>query len=138
MPVESADMTPIATQAADFLYWAFILVFLVNLTQRRHQEKAQKKRLATLYLGIAGFALFIIAQSIESFGGKDWMLIPGALAVFAVVYVTRDHSWPFIFRCPKTGRRLTTTEILYDDNPCEEKAVDSSTDEPPATDQEPD
>jgi len=114
-------MTPIATYAADALYWVFIGIFVVNLTQRRYQEAARRKRFATLYLGIAGFALFLVAQTIEVIPGRDWMLVPGFGAVFGIVYYYRQHTWPFIIRCPGEKKLLTWHKILYEDDPCSEE-----------------
>ncbi len=126
-------MTPIATRAADTLYWAFIVVFIVNLTQRRYQESARRKRFATLYLGIAGFALFLIAQAIEVLQGRDWMLIPGFLLVIGLVYYYREHTWPFMLRCPGRKKLLTWHQILYEDSPCESDGLSGQSGEPGET-----
>ena len=111
-----AAYPPIAAWVADTFYWVFIAILVVNLTQRRHQSKAEKKRFATLYLGLATFVFFILAQTIVRFGGRDWMLIPSAAFIAAAVYVLREHTFPFRLRSPVDGRRLTFQEILYDDN----------------------
>ncbi len=113
---EAAVYSPIAVWVADTFYWVFIAVLVVNLTQRRHQSKAEKKRFATLYLGLAVFVFFILAQLIVRFGGSDWMLIPSVLLIVATVYVLREHTFPFRLYSPVDGRRLTFQEILYDDN----------------------
>ena len=113
---EAAAYPPIAAWVADTFYWVFIAVLVVNLTQRRHQSKAEKKRFATLYLGLAVFVFFILAQMIVRFGGADWMLVPAAVLVLATVYALREHTFPFRLYSPVDGRRLTFQEILYDDN----------------------
>lgn len=111
-------MTPISTYLADTLYWGFIIILLINMTQRKYQDRVHKKRLATLLLGISVFLMFLVAQSIETYSGSDWMLIPGFGLILVVLYVYREHTWPFTIRCPQDGKKLTFHEILYDDDPC--------------------
>lgn len=113
---EAGASLTIATWVADTFYWVFIAILVVNLTQRRHQSKAEKKRFATLYLGLAVFVFFILAQMIVRFGGRDWMVIPSAVFILATVYILREHTFPFRLRSPVDGRRLTLQEILYDDD----------------------
>lgn len=114
--IDAAVYPVVSAWIADTFYWVFIAILVVNLTQRRHQHKAEKKRFATLYLGLATFVFFILAQTILGFGGRDWMLIPSAGLIIAAVYALREHTFPFRIRSPQDGRRLTLQEILYDDN----------------------
>lgn len=108
--------TTIAGYLSDGLYWAFLAMLLLNILQRKHQQKAQRKRFATLYLALGVFGLLIVTQLILIYGGADWMLVPGFAAVGAVVYQYREHTFPFRLHSPVDGRRLTWDEILYDDN----------------------
>ena len=114
MPVgiDSSAAVPIATWASEALYWIFIALLILNLVQRRHQKRGEKKRFATLFLALGMFAFLLVAQGIVSFGGQDWMLLPGAAAILAVLYRYRSKTWPFRLHSPKDGRRLTWDEIL--------------------------
>ena len=109
-------MTAIAAWLTEKFYWLFLAILVLNLTQRRHQKRAEKKRFATLYLAVAALLFYAFVHSIVRFGGRDWMLLPGALATVAILYVLREHTFPFRLRSPVDGRRLTMQEILYDDN----------------------
>ena len=106
---------PVASWIGDKLYWIFLAMMFINLLQRKHQEKAPKKRMATLFLGIAVFALLLVAQTINHFGGHDWMFYGAVVAFFVVIYRYRDRFFPFRFRSPVDGRTLTFQEIMFDD-----------------------
>lgn len=108
--------TPIAAWLSDTSYWAFLGIFLINITQRRHQKHCPKKRYATLYVGLGAFVVFLISQGIVIYRGADWMLVPGIAAVAGTLYYYRAHTWPFRFNSPSDGRRLSFKEFMYDDN----------------------
>ncbi|HKK48530.1 MAG TPA: hypothetical protein VJ932_05505 [Alkalispirochaeta sp.] len=108
--------TTVAEYLTDILYWTFLAMLLMNILQRKHQKKAERKRFATLYLALGVFALLIVSQFIVIYDGADWMLLPGFAAVIAVLYRYRTHTFPFRLRSPADGRKLTWDEILYDDN----------------------
>lgn len=108
--------TTLAGHLSDGLYWAFLAMLLLNILQRKHQKKAQRKRFATLYLSLGVFGLLVVSQLIVIYDGADWMLFPGFAVVAAVVYRYRSYTFPFRLRSPMDGRRLTWEEILYDDN----------------------
>jgi ABC-type xylose transport system permease subunit len=107
----------IAPLVADATYWIFLALLILNLLQRRHQQTARRKRLATLYLALAMFALFVVAQAVETYGGADWYVPAAAALIAAAVYYFRDHTWPFsVYAQDGSGRRLSWNEILYDDS----------------------
>lgn len=108
--------TTLAGHLSDGLYWGFLAMLLLNILQRKHQKKAQRKRFATLYLSLGVFGLLLVSQAIVIYEGADWMLVPGFAVVVAVVYRYRNYTFPFRLRSPVDGRRLTWEEILYDDN----------------------
>lgn len=128
--METVGATPIASWLGRGLYWVFLGIMVLNLTQRKYQERVHRKRFATLFIGLMVFALYIGAKSIEVYSGRDWMLLPVIAAMFAIGYRFQDRVWPFRFRCPDTGRRLEMNEILYDDDPCREKTADDTTSAP--------
>jgi len=116
--------TTLAEYLTDVLYWTFLAMLLLNILQRKHQQKAHHKRFATLYLALGVFALLMVSQLILIYGGADWMLLPGFGAVAAVLYHYRSKTFPFRLRSPADGRRLTWDEILYDDNHGDDDAAD--------------
>ena len=90
--------------------------------QRKHQNKAERKRFATLYLGVAAFGIYIAGLTFVEYGLSDLFLIPVLAIIGTVLYVYREHTFPFRLRCRETGERLTWEEILYDDSNLSEKA----------------
>lgn len=105
-----------AMWVAENFFWVFIGILFLNMLQRRHQEEAEKKRFATLYLGIAAFAFYVAGLVIVELNLTDLLLIPSALLILGVVYYYREHTWPFRLHCRETGERLTWNEIIYDDS----------------------
>tara|TARA_B100000614_G_scaffold259352_1_gene283783 strand:+ start:889 stop:1293 length:405 start_codon:yes stop_codon:yes gene_type:complete len=113
---EANAAAPVAAYLARALYWVFLGILFVNVVQRRHQKKAERKRFATLYIALGVFVIFILSQGIVTYGGADWMLAPAFIVVAAVLYRFRDHTFPFRLTSPVDGRRLTWDEIMFDDN----------------------
>jgi hypothetical protein len=89
---------------------------LLNFMQRKHGERARKKRIATLYLAIAAFAIQIYAGVIIQVGLSDPWLVPGIAVVVGVVAFFHRHTFPFRLRCAVSGERLDFETILYRDS----------------------
>mgnify|MGYP006304608603 FL=1 len=106
----------VATWIAENFFWVFLGVFFINLLQKRRQQRAVKKRFATLYLGIGVFGIYVSGLSIVEFGLSDLWLIPAVAIIVGVLYRYREHTFPFTLYCQETGKRLTWNEILYDDS----------------------
>lgn len=130
---------PVALWFGERIYWVFLGVMILNIIQRKHHQRAQKKRMATLIVGLALFGLLVITQSINQFGGSDWMFYLAVAAFVFGLYVYRDKAFPFRFRSPVDGRWLQFSEIFFDDNhgdgdvvsvqhPAAEDATDETTD----------
>mgnify|MGYP006290860989 CR=1 FL=1 len=113
--MEPTNTAPVAFWFGERVYWIFLGLMFLNLLQRRHQARVRKKRMATLLLGIALFALLVAAQSIHYFGGSDWMFYLAVAGFAAVVYAYRDKMLPFRLRSPVDGRLHTFHEIVFDD-----------------------
>ncbi len=121
--------TPIAEQVGQIFYWTFLGVILLNVVQRRHQNTGGNKRMATLYIALGVFVVFLTSQAILIYGGRDWMLVPATILVVAVLYYYREKTFPFRWRSPLDGRRLTWDEILYhDDHGDSDRAEDAKED----------
>jgi 8-oxo-dGTP diphosphatase len=109
-------MQQIVTWVADNGFWIFIGILLVNLLQRRYQETAQKKRFATLYLGIAAFVVYTSAQLLVTYELSPYYFVPILLLILGVVYYYRDHTFPFRLRCARSGKILNLETILFRDS----------------------
>ncbi|MFW5786210.1 MAG: hypothetical protein ACOCYC_03115 [bacterium] len=109
-------MTQVTEFVANEFYWVFLGILLLNVFQRRHHQTAVKKRFATLYLGGAAFAVFLIANSVVQYGLPNYGLIVGVVAVITVLYIFRRHTFPFTLRCRRSGRRLDLHTILFRDS----------------------
>ena len=106
----------ISTWISENFFWVFIAILFINILQRKHHAKAERKRFATLYLGIAAFGVYVAGMSIVEFDLTDIVLRPVVAAIGAILFFFREHTWPFRLTCRETGRRLTWDEILYDDS----------------------
>ena len=108
-------------QAGDFLhsitlffskniFYLLLAVMALNMFQRRYQPYAQKKRMATLYLGIL----------IVNFKLPEALILPLAAGVILLGYVKREHVLPFRLNCRQCGRRMSSKRVLFfDDNTCD-------------------
>ena len=101
-----------------YFYWVFLAILILNMTQRKHQKTAQKKRMATLYLAIAALVIYAGAELCRQYALGDGVMVAVILAVVAAVAVLRNHTFPFTLTCQCTGRRLDWNTILYRDDNC--------------------
>ncbi len=112
---EAINTAPIATWVGEHFYWVMIGILILNLTQRKYQKQAQKKRFATLYLAIATFVLYSAAMLVLNYGGSDFMFLIAAAAVLIAIVILKDQVFPFRLRSRVDGRWLNFQEIFYDD-----------------------
>lgn len=109
-------MQAIVSFVAENFFWVFIAVLFVNLLQRRHQAEAQRKRFATLYLAIALFLIYTAAQTVVTYDVSAYYFVLAVVAVVAVLYRYRAHTFPFRLRCRRTGKILNMETILFRDS----------------------
>lgn len=107
---------------AENFFWVFVAILFLNMLQRRGQKRAEKKRFATLYLGLGAFAFYVAGLIILELGLTDLLLIPSGLLILGVLYYYRDQTFPFRLHCRETGERLSWEEIIYDDSNLSAKA----------------
>ena len=113
-------MHPITLLLKKNLYWVLLAVLALNLFQRRYQRLSEKKRFATLYLGMLVLAWMVLVILIVAFGWPEWLLIPFTLAPAVIGVAFRRHTFPFRFRCTRCGTQLEAKRILFfDSNACE-------------------
>jgi len=118
-------------QAGDFLhsitlflaknvFYLLLAVLALNMFQRRYQQHAQKKRMATLYLGILILVFMVGTILIVNFNLPDLLIFPLAAAVLLLGYVKREHVLPFRLNCRRCGQRMSSKRILFSDaNTCD-------------------
>ena len=66
---------------ANNIFYLLLAVMALNMFQRRYQQHAQKKRMATLYLGILILAFMVGTILIVNFNLPDLLIFPLAAAV---------------------------------------------------------
>jgi hypothetical protein len=118
-------------QAGDFLhsitlffskniFYLLLAVLALNMFQRRYQQYAQKKRMATLYLGILILVFMVGTILVVSFKLPEALILPLAAGVILLGYVKREHVLPFRLNCRQCGRRMSSKRVLFfDDNTCD-------------------
>lgn len=111
----TVNNTAITAWITERVYWVFLGMMLLNVLQRRHQKQAQKKRVATLIIGITLFGILVVGQVIIQFGGADWMFYFAIVAAIGGIYYYREKAFPFRFRSPRDGRWHSFQEVLFDD-----------------------
>lgn len=125
----STDMQALVAFVAENFFWVFIAILLVNVLQRRHQATAEKKRFATLYLGIAAFFFYTSAQALVMYELSPYYFVPVAALIVGVVYHYREHTFPFRLHCARSGKLLNLETILFRDSNI---LPESENGEPPA------
>ncbi len=102
-----------------FLYYPVVLIFALNLLQRRHVREGASKRLATLYIGIGLLALWGYTFLSNLLALDDLYLIPVIIVIIGVCIFFRGHVFPFRLFCERCGKLLRLREFLYvDSNRC--------------------
>jgi 8-oxo-dGTP diphosphatase len=96
-----------------------ILVLLFNMSQRKHLEKGERKRYASLLFAVVIFTGFVGVITIRRFAlpAATLAAVAGIMALLFVLLRARI----FIFRlsCPSCGASFSLKQILYvDDPPC--------------------
>jgi len=105
---------------AEKILYLLMAVLLVNIIQRRYHKHAQKKRLATLYIGILILAFMVGTVLIVYFELPDILVIPLAALATVVGYRYRSKVFPFRLKCSNCGKSLSGKRILFfDSNACE-------------------
>lgn len=102
------------------IFYLLLAVLAVNMFQRRYQEYAQKKRMATLYLGMLILVFMVGTILIVNFQLHDLLIVPLAAGVLLLGYVKREHVLPFRLNCRQCGQRMSGKRILFfDANTCD-------------------
>jgi len=104
-------------QTLSYLYYLMLAILIFNLTQRKHQARAEKKRFASLYL--AGGVLILMAGGIVvvQLNLENIFYLLPVLIVSLYLYLLRDKIFIFSLRCADCGARYSWQQILYRDKP---------------------
>jgi len=101
------------------MYWVIIAVLALNLFQRKHQPRSNKKRSATLIIAVLVLLLDILFVLIINFELPQWLAFPALLIPIAVGYRFRSRILLFRRKCASCDAKLSFNDILYhDDNLC--------------------
>jgi hypothetical protein len=101
------------------LIWSLMGVLVFNLTQRRHLEHGERKRIATLVIAGAILLLLITTIFIREFSLSPYIFLGAVAVVGSGLYYKRD-LFPYTRYCVSCKNRLPLKRILYyDSNLCE-------------------
>ena len=119
--MQSTDILhTVTTFVARNSLYLMLAVLVVNMLQRRHQQHARNKRLATLYIASLILALMVGTALIITFELPDILFLPLLAALILIGYRFRSKVFPFQLNCRSCGERLTGNRILFhDSNTCE-------------------
>jgi len=103
------------------MLWVIIAILALNLFQRKHQQRSQKKRVATITIASLVLLLNILFVVILQFKLPQWLAFPALLVPIAVGYLLRKRIAIFKRKCASCGTKLDMNSMLYfDDNLCPE------------------
>ncbi len=101
------------------LYYPVVLIFLLNLFQRRHMEEGRGKRFAIFYIGLLFLAFWGCTFFFIRFRIPDGFLILLVAASMVLIIIKRRIFFPFRFKCAGCGQKLKIKEFLFvDSNLC--------------------
>jgi hypothetical protein len=113
-------MHPIVLFLQKNLFYLLLAVLGLNLFQRRYQKYSEKKRFATLYLGMLVLIWMILVIIMVYFRLPDLLLVPFTAAVAVTGFLFRRHIFPFRLRCVQCRQPLSSKRIFFfDSNACE-------------------
>ena len=104
-----------STLVSQYLYWFFLGLVMVYLTQRPHREHGRAKQTAVSYYLYGTLFLYFISITVVEFNAGDIFFYLGLGFVLALFWYFRKSTFPFSLRCKKSGRFLDMKTFLYDD-----------------------
>ena len=121
MMLEADFLHSVNTFIAERILYLLLAVLALNMLQRRYQKHAQKKRFATLYIGILILVFMVGTVLIVYFDLPDILVVPLLAALVLIGYRYRRQVFPFRLNCRLCGQRLSGKRILFfDSNTCEQ------------------
>lgn len=111
----------VTTFISERTIYLLLAVLVLNMLQRRYQQHAREKRLATLYIAMLILAFMIGTVLIVYFALPDVLVVPLLAALLLIGYRFRARVFPFRLNCRLCGQRLSGKRILFfDSNTCEQ------------------
>jgi hypothetical protein len=108
------------TFIAEKILYLLLAVLLLNMLQRRYRQHAQKKRFATLYIGLLILALMVGSVLIVTLKLPDILIVPLLAVLIVIGYRFRNKVFPFRLNCEQCGQKLNGKRIaFFDSNRCE-------------------
>ncbi|MFA6822099.1 MAG: 8-oxo-dGTP diphosphatase [Sphaerochaetaceae bacterium] len=105
---------------AEKYLWVLIVILALNLFQRKHLPRSQKKRIATLIIAVMAMVWQIFITIILTLKWPHWLAIPALLLTLALAIPFRHRILLFKFSCPECGAKLNSKTILnFDDSLCD-------------------
>jgi uncharacterized membrane protein len=118
--MQNGFLHALTTFVSEKILYLLLAVLVLNMLQRRYQQYVQKKRFATLYIGILILVLMVGTILIVYFNLPDILFIPLLALLILVGYRYRKQVFPFRLNCQSCGQRLSGKRILFfDSNTCE-------------------
>ena len=106
----------IAQFISGHLYWVFLGIIFLNITQRKHRATAARKRVATIYLAVAALVIHTASNLVLAYDGSDLHVVAVLLITVGAVAYFRDRAFPFTLRCRASGKLLDVHTVLYRDS----------------------
>lgn len=112
------SLSLIFSKAAYVLFLGFLLL---NLHQKKYGKEGEKKRFATMYLGLAVMGIFLAAgaiihsERIFDVRLNDLLILPAAGFIAYYVYLQREKTFPFRTRCGECGAKLPAVKAFFID-----------------------
>ena len=100
----------------DNFYWLLLAILALNEMQRRYRAEVAKKRLATLYLAIMVFVLYMYAYGLIRLNLTDLLLLAYLALAAALIDVFRKTFLPFKLRCTDCGKSLSFNNVMFSDS----------------------
>jgi len=105
---------------ADNYLWFLVLILLGNIAQRKHQERSQRKRMATLIIASLAMVLQVFITIILARQWPQWLFFPALAVTLALVIPFRKRLFIFKTTCASCSKKLTFTQAFnFDDNLCD-------------------
>ena len=98
-----------------YLYYPVVLIFVVNLIQRQYKQGANKKRYATLYMGVFFIVLWGYTFLLLRFALGDLWLVLIVGAGIALAVIKRNVLFPFRPSCSRCGKGVTIRTMFFED-----------------------
>lgn len=104
---------------ADNYLWFLVFILVANLSQRRHQSRSRRKRVATLVVACLAMLLQIFITVILAREWPHWLFFPALAITLLLIIPLKKYLFVFKTTCASCDKKLTFTQVFnFDDNLC--------------------